>query len=97
MLSAKGRELRTTEKGRCYQAAQKSKLYKQLLKKLRSRGSLLLESVEQEEKPQVIRKDFDVWKHDYVDFVQTYEVICSLMEGEERENLDHDKNLTEVN
>ena len=97
MFSGTGRELRNTEKGKSYQAVQKSKLYKQLLKKLRANGGLLLESIEHEEKPQVIKKDVDVWKHDYIEFVQTYAVLCSLMEEEERESLDHVKNLTEVN
>ena len=99
MLSGKGRELRVTEKGRGYQAAQKSKLYGQLLKKLRSEGSSLIESVAQKEKLQVIKQGFDVWKHDYVEFIQTHEVLCSLIEEEERKKLQekHAEILTEVN
>ena len=98
-ISGRGRELRATEKGRDYQATQKEKLYGQLLKKLRSRGGLLVESVAEDVKPQVIRKDFALWKHDYVEFVQTYEVLLSLIDDEQKEKLkeQHSNNLTEVN
>ena len=99
LLSGKGRALQVTEKGRGYQTAQKTKLYKQLLKRLRSRGALLLDSIAQDEKPEVIRKDFDIWRHDYVEFVQTHDVLCALTDEEERKVMqdEHAKNLIEVN
>ena len=99
LLSQRGREQRLTEKGRGYQTDQKSKQYKELLKKLRSCGGTLVELVTQNETSEVIQMHFDVWKHDYVEFVQIFEVLCSLTEEQERKVLqeEHVRNITEVN
>ena len=98
MMSSAGRELRVTEKGRSYQAAQKGKLYGQLLKRLKSTGSLIIDSIEQEDKSRALA-DFDKWKHDYVEFIQTNDVLCSLLEDVEKGSMvdKHVLNLSEVN
>ena len=85
MMTSSGREVHVTEKGRSYQATQKRKVYGQLLKKLKSSGSLIVESVEQGEIDRA-RKDFDAWKHDYVDFVQTFDMLCSLLDDIEKKD-----------
>ncbi|XP_043220532.1 uncharacterized protein LOC122380948 [Amphibalanus amphitrite] len=98
IMSSGGRELRVTEKGRSYQASQKGKLYVQLLKRLKSTGSLIVDSIEQEDRSRAL-KDFDKWKHDYVELIQTYDVLCLLLEDEEKRSImdKHVLNLSEVN
>ena len=98
MMSTSGRELRVTEKGRSYQAAQKGKLYAQLLKRFKLNGSLIVDSIDQEDKSRV-GTEFDAWTHDYVEFIQTFDVLCSQSEDAEKKTLKekHVVSLSEVN
>ena len=86
MMSTSGRELRVTEKGRGYLAAQKRKVYAQLLKKLKSTGDVIVELIEQGDESKV-EKNVAIWRHEYIEFIQTYDVLCSVLDDDEKTDL----------
>ena len=84
--SSRGRLLQPTEKGAQYQAEIKVKMYKGLKTQLIADGKVMIEAIPQGDR-QCIQTQFDAWKHLYVDFVQMYQVLSSLLEQEEKDSL----------
>ena len=96
--SSTGRTLHLTDKGAEYQKEMKGKAYKGLIKQLKATGIALSEAIAENDRS-LVQKRFDDWKHHYVEFVQTHQVLVSLLDENEKAEfqVQHDGHLEQFN
>ena len=81
-----------------YQAGMKRKVYGGHVTQLTASGNAILEVIKEGDRSRA-QAEFDVWKHLYIEFVQTHQVLYSLLDGGEKDKLqvEHEAHLERFN